>query len=135
MSFVTRTLIAAALAAGLASPAAAGLNDLAPGGGFKIHKAQLAIKGPAGPGCPAEASLKGWVYMSHQATVQVMILRKGKSVGLPVSITSQKASNGQYVATITQQMSFSSPGNWDYRMLVGGGSGTASNWVPLAISC
>lgn len=135
MSFVTRTLIAAALAAAIASPAAAGLGDLAPGGGFKIYKAQLGITGGDGSNCPVHKTLKGWVYMSHKATVQIMVFAKGKTIPAPVSVTSVKAANGQYVATISQQMVFFSPIHSEYRMLVGGGSGVASNWVPVTITC
>jgi hypothetical protein len=135
MSIFSRILIAATFAAIIATPAAAGMGDLAPGGGFKIYKAQLGITGDNGPGCPAHKTMMGWVYMSHPATVEVMVFRKGKSIPSPVPITSVKAPNGQYVATYTAQMLFDVSGHWEYRMLVGGGSGVASNWVPLTITC
>jgi hypothetical protein len=135
MSIFSRTLIAATFTAILATPAAAGMGDLAPGGGFKIYKAQLGITGGDNGNCPVHKTMKGWVYMSHQATVEVMVFRKGKTIPAPVPITSVKAPNGQYVATFTQQMVFFSPDHSEYRMLVGGGSGVASNWVPLTITC
>jgi hypothetical protein len=135
MSILARTLIAATLTAMFAAPASAGMGDLAPGGGFKIYKAQLGITGDNGPGCPVHKTMKGWVYMSHPATVEVMVFRKGKTIPAPVPITSVKAPNGQYVATFTQEMLFFSPTHSEYRMLVGGGGGVASNWVPLTITC
>ena len=135
MSFLTRTLLTAAVATLLAAPTLAAPGNLAPGGGFKIYKAQLGITGDDGSNCPAHKTLMGWVYMSHPATVDVMVFRKGKTIPAPVPITSVKASNGQYVATITQQMLFFSPTHSEYRMLVGGGSGVASNWVPVNITC
>jgi hypothetical protein len=135
MSILARTLFTAVLAALLAAPAIAAPGNLAPGGGFKIYKAQLGITGDDGSACPAHKTLMGWVYMSHQATVDVMVFRKGKTIPSPVPITSVKASNGQYVATFTQQMLFFSPDHSEYRMLVGGGSGVASNWVTVDITC
>jgi hypothetical protein len=127
-------IIAAALSAG---PAAAGPGDLAPGGGFKIFKAQLAIKNRDGipPGCPAQKTMMGWVTMSHKATIQVMIVAQGGNPRLPVSITSVKTPNGQYLATYTEQMHIDTTVNRKYRMLVGGGQGVVSNWAPLVVNC
>ena len=120
-----------------AGSAAAAPGDLAPGTGFKIHKAQLAIKNRDGipPGCPARKTMMGWVYMSHKATVQIMIVKQGDNPRNPVSITSVKAPNGQYVATYTEQMHIDTVVNAKYRMLVGGGQGIVSNWAPLIVNC
>ena len=129
---IATILMTAAFAVG---PAAAAPGDLAPGTGFKIYKAQLAIKGDKGPGCPVHKTMMGWVYMSHKATVQIMIVKQGDNPRNPVSITSVKAPNGQYVATYTEQMLIDNPANWKYRMLVGGGQGVVSNWAPLVVNC
>jgi hypothetical protein len=127
-------MTAAALTAG---PAAAAPGDLAPGTGFKIHKAQLAIKNKDGvpPGCPAQKTMMGWVYMSHPATIQIMLVKQGDNPQNPKSITSVKASNGQYVATYAMQMHIDTVVNTKYRMLVGGGQGVVSNWAPLVVNC
>jgi hypothetical protein len=141
MSAIARNVTCAAAilmtAALSARPAVAAPGDLAPGGGFKIHKAQLAIKNQDGvaPGCHAHKTMMGWVYMSHKATIQIMIVKQGDNPRNPVSITSVKAPNGQYVATYTEQMLIDNPANWKYRMLVGGGQGVVSNWAPLVVKC
>jgi hypothetical protein len=120
-----------------AGTAAAAPGDLAPGTGFKIYKAQLGIKNQDGvpPGCPAHKTMMGWVYMSHKATIQVMLVKQGDNPQTPVSITSVKASNGQYVATYTMQMHIDTVVNTKYRLLVGGGQGVVSNWAPLVVNC
>lgn len=138
MSRITRTLIAAALVGAAAVPAAApavAMNELGSGGkAFKIHNVQLGIKPPAA--CPGVASVQGWVYMTHPTTVEIMIAKKGQGVVAgPISITSVKASNGQFVATYSNQFNVNASVAGEYRMLVGGGSGKGSNWVPLNVAC
>jgi hypothetical protein len=136
-SFASTAAILMTAAVLTTGPAAAAPGDLAPGTGFKIHKAQLAIKNQDGvpPGCPARKTMMGWVYMSHKATVQIMIVKQGDNPRNPVSITSVKAPNGQYVATYTEQMHIDTVVNAKYRILVGGGQGVVSNWAPLVVNC
>jgi hypothetical protein len=136
MPIFARMLVAATLVAAVAGPAAATMGDFQSGGKkFKILSAQLGIK-PAGAGCPTNVNVKGWVYMTHPTTIQVMLAKQGQGVvGGPYSITSVKASNGQYLATYSNHFVVNASVNTKYRLLVGGGSGTVSNWVPLKVTC
>lgn len=101
----------------------------------KVFKAQLGIKGPKTTVCPNEATISGWVFTNYAGPVQVMIARKGHSVGAPVMIDAKPAANGQFMATFTRKLPIVSAINVEYRLLVGGGSGVTSNWVPLKASC
>lgn len=136
MSILIRTLIAAAIASAVAGPAVATMGDFQSGGKkFKIHKVQLGIA-PAGGGCPMAVNMQGWVYMTHPTTIAVMIAKEGQGVvGGPYSIKSVKASNGQYLATYTNQFTVNATVHAKYRLLVGDGSGLGSNWVPLDVDC
>ena len=64
-----------------------------------------------------------------------MIARKGQGVGQPFTIQAKKAANGQYMATFTRKVQILGPIDALYRLLVGGGDGVASNWVPLKATC
>jgi hypothetical protein len=135
MSILIRALIAATLAAAVAAPAAAMDQFQSGGKKFKIHKVQLGIA-PAGGGCPMAVNVQGWVYMTHPTTIEVMMAKEGQGiVGGPYSIKSVKASNGQYLATYTNQFTVNATIHAKYRLLVGGGSGMGSNWVPLDVDC
>jgi hypothetical protein len=101
----------------------------------KILKAQLGIKGPTTTACPNEAKVTGWVFTNYAGKVQIMIARKGQGVGQPITIETKKAANGQYVATYSKTVPILTPVNAEYRLLVGGGSGVVSNWVPLKATC
>lgn len=137
MSILTRTLIAAALATAVAGPAAAMDQFQAGGKKFKIHKVQLGIAPVGGGGCaPIDYKMTGWVFMTHPTTVEVMIVKEGQGViGGPYSIASVKAANGQYVATYNNNFVVNTPFHGKYRMVVGGGSGMGSNWVPVDVNC
>lgn len=136
MSILSRILIAVAIASAFAGPASATMGDFQSGGKkFEIHKVQLGIA-PAGGGCPMVVNVQGWVYMTHPTTIEVMMAKEGQGVvGGPYSIKSVKASNGQYVATYTNQFTVNATVHAKYRMIVGGGSGKGSNWVPLDVDC
>lgn len=101
----------------------------------KVLKAQLGIKGPKTNVCPNEATTSGWVFTNYAGPVQVMIARKGQAVGAPFTIEAKKAANGQYMASFTRKVQIAGPIDAEYRLLVGGGSGVTSNWVPLKASC
>jgi len=101
----------------------------------KVLKAQLGIKGPKTNLCPNEATTSGWVFTNYAGPVQVMIARKGQAVGAPFTIQAKKAANGQYMASFTRKTPIIAPTNAEYRLLVGGGSGVVSNWVPLKANC
>ncbi len=137
MSFLTRTLLALAASSFVASAAVAGPFDLQGGGNGpdKVLSAQLGIKGPKTNVCPNEASVMGWVFTNYAGPVQIMIARKGQGVGAPVVIQAKKAANGQYMATYSKKVAIHAPIDAEYRLLVGGGSGVMSNWVPLKANC
>jgi hypothetical protein len=137
MSILTHILIAAALVTAAAGPAAAMDQFQSGGKKFKIHKVQLGIAPTGGAGCaPIPFKTTGWVYMTHPTTVEVMIVKEGQGVvGGPYSIKSVKAANGQYVATYSNNFVVNTPVHEKYRMIVGGGSGMGSNWVPLNVDC
>jgi hypothetical protein len=81
-------------------------------------------------------NLQGWVDMTHPTTIQVMIAKQGQGiVGGTHSIKLVKASNGQYRATYTNQFTVNATVHAKYRLLVGGGSGMGSAWVPLDVDC
>ena len=120
-----------------AATATAGPNDLQVGGNGpdKVLRAQLGIQGPATTVCPTEAKVSGWVFTNYAGPVQVMIARKGQGVGAPFTIQAKKAANGQYMATFKRTVNIIGPIDAEYRLLVGGGDGVTSNWVPLKASC
>lgn len=132
-------LAAAALSMTLAAPQAmaqAAGNDLAPGvGAGKVLRAQLGIKGPTTTQCPNEATVMGWVFTDYAGKVQVMIARKGQGVGTPFQIQTVPAANGQHMASFQRKLNIVQPIDTEYRLLVGGGDGVVSNWVPLKASC
>jgi hypothetical protein len=101
----------------------------------KVLKAQLGIQGPATNTCPNEAKVTGWVFTNYAGKVQIMIARKGQGVGQPVTLETKKAANGQYVATYSKTVPIVAPVDAEYRILVGGGSGIMTNWVPLKAKC
>jgi hypothetical protein len=137
MSFLTRTLLAVAASSFVASAALAQPLDLQGGGNGpdKVLSAQLGIKGPKTNTCPNEATVMGWVFTNYAGPVQVMIARKGQGVGAPVMIEAKKAANGKYMAAYSKKVPILAPVDAEYRLLVGGGSGVMSNWVPLKASC
>ena len=137
MSIFSRLLIAAALSSAIVAPAAAGpFDNLLPGiGAGKVLKAQLGIKGPTTTICPNQATTTGWIFTNYAGNVQVMIARKGQGVGAPFSIQAKKTASGQYMATFSRNVAIIGPIDAEYRLLVGGGSGVMSNWVPLKASC
>lgn len=101
----------------------------------KVLKAQLGIKGPITTVCPNEAKMTGWVYTNYAGPVQVMLARKGQGVGQPMMLQAKKASNGQYMASFSRDVPITGAIDAEYRLLVGGGQGIASNWVPLKAKC
>ncbi|HMN88098.1 MAG TPA: hypothetical protein PKA74_19240 [Bauldia sp.] len=143
MSILSRALLAATLAGALLAPPAA----FAGGPGFAapqlppppvpkiVYAAQLGIQGPKTTVCPAETKVAGCVFTSYPGPVQVMIARKGQGVGAPFTITAKKAADGRYMATYTRTIPIHAAIDAEYRLLVGGGSGVMSNWVPLKASC
>jgi len=137
MSFLTRTLLAAAASSFVASAALAQPFDLQGGGNGpdKVLSAQLGIKGPKTNVCPNEATVMGWVETNYAGPVQIMIARKGQGVGAPVVIQAKAAPGGRYMATYSKKVTIHAPIDAEYRLLVGGGSGIVSNWVPLKASC
>jgi hypothetical protein len=137
MSLSTRTFLALVASSFVASAALAGPGDFQAGGNGpdKILKAQLGIKGPKTNTCPTEATTAGWVFTNFAGPVQVMIARKGQGVGAPFTIQAKKAANGQYMATFSRKVEIIGPIDAEYRLLVGGGDGVVSNWVPLKANC
>jgi len=130
-AFALATLVAVAPAA--AQNAA---QDLAPGvGAGKVLRAQLAIKSPTTTQCPTTAKMTGWVFTDFAGKVQVMIARKGQSVGTPFQVSTVPAANGQHMATFNRNIQIVNPIDAEYRILVGGGAGVVSNWAPLKASC
>jgi hypothetical protein len=101
----------------------------------KVLKADFGIKGPATATCPNEATTQGWVFTNYEGPVQVMIARQGQGVGQPFTIQAKKAANGQYMASFTRKVPITGPIDAKYRLLVGGGDGVVSSWVPLKASC
>jgi hypothetical protein len=77
----------------------------------------------------------GWVETNYAGPVQIMIARKGQGVGAPVVIQAKAAPGGRYMATYTKKVPILAPVDAEYRLLVGGGAGIVSNWVPLKASC
>lgn len=132
---ITRTLLALFASTFVASAALAGNFQAGGDGPDKVLKAQLGIKGPKTNVCPTEATTSGWVFTNYEGPVQVMIARKGQGVGAPFTIHAKKAANGQYMASFTRKVPITGPIDAEYRLLVGGGDGIASNWVPLKASC
>ena len=100
-----------------------------------VIKAQLAIKGPKTAVCPNEATISGWVFTNYAGPVQVMIARKAQGVGQPMMIDAKPAANGQFMASFTRTLPIVAAINVEYRLMVGGGGGVVSNWVPLKASC
>jgi hypothetical protein len=137
MSILSRTILAVAGVGLLATSAMAGPNDLKAGGNgpATVLKAQLAIIGPATNVCPGQAKVSGWVFTNYAGPVQVMIARKGQGVGQPMTIHAKPAANGQFIAAFSNTMQIVNAIDAEYRLLVGGGSGVTSNWVPLKASC
>ena len=142
MSILTRSLLAATLTGALFAPVAASAGpDFAspqlppPPVPKVVYSAELGIQGPKTAVCPAEAKVAGWVFTNYAGPVQVMIARKGQGVGAPFTITAKKAAGGRYMATYTKTFPIVAAIDAEYRLLVGGGSGVASNWVPLKASC
>lgn len=117
------------------APAVAGPQPVNLEVGHKVFKAQLGIQGPKTKLCPNEAKVTGWVYTNYPGKVTVMFARKGQGVGQPIQLQTQKAPNGQYVAIYSRTIDILNPINAEYRLLVGGGSGVVSSWVPLKASC
>lgn len=100
-----------------------------------ILKAQMGIKGPKTNLCPNEAIVQVWVFTDFEGPVPVMIARKGMGAGQPIVLQAKKAGNGKYMATYKKTFPITSSIDTQYRVLVGGGQGVASNWVPLKASC
>ncbi len=132
-------LLAAGIAALIAAaPAVAqpANQNIAPGiGAGKVLSAQFGIQSPTNSICPNEATATGWVYTNFAGNVTIMIARKGQAVGAPITLKTQPASNGQYVAVYTRKIPILTSVDAEYRLLVGGGSGITSNWVRLKASC
>ncbi|WP_421725881.1 hypothetical protein [Bauldia sp.] len=101
----------------------------------QVHKAQLAIKGPTTTVCPNQATISGWVFTNYAGPVQVMIARKGQGVGQPTTIEAKPAASGQFIASFSRTLPIVTAIDAEYRLLVSGGSGVVSNWVPLKASC
>lgn len=139
MSILSRVLLAAALAGAVLVPVAASAGPALvnpPAVPPKVVLgAELGIQGPKTTVCPAEAKVAGWVFTNYAGPVQVTIARKGQGVGAPFTITAKKAANGRYMATYTKTIPIVAAIDAEYRLLVGGGSGVVSNWVPLKASC
>ena len=133
----SRLLTAALLGGTLMSAAAALPNDFQNGGNGpnEVVSAQLGIDGPSTNSCPATATLTAWVIQTDPGEVQMMFVRKGQGVGQPVMVDTVKMADGRYLATYSQEMQIHAPIDAEYRLLVGGGSGMASNWVPLRATC
>lgn len=137
MSMLTRTVIALAATSFVATAALAQPLDLQAGGNGpdKVLSATLGIKGPKTNVCPNEATVMGWVETNYAGPVQIMIARKGQGVGAPVVIQAKAAPGGRYMATYSKKVTIHTAIDAEYRLLVGGGAGVVSNWVPLKASC
>ena len=130
-AFVALTMVPVA-------PAAADNADreLGPGlGAGKVLYAQLGIKGPTTGMCPNEATATGWVFTDYPGDVTIMIARKGRGVGAPITLPTTPAGNGRHLATYSRKIAILGPIDAEYRLLVGGGSGVASDWVRLSVTC
>ncbi len=136
MSGLIRLLGAAMLLCAGTATAQPANQNLAPGPGpGKVLSVQFGIKSPTTNVCPNEATATAWVYTNYLGAVTIMIARKGQAVGAPISLQTQPAANGQYLATLTRKITIVAPIDAEYRVLVGGGSGMTSNWVKLTASC
>jgi len=120
-----------------ASTAFALPNGFAPGGNGpnQVLSAQLGIDGPASDICPTTAAMTAWVIQTEGGPVQMIFARRGQGVGAPIMVATVKMADGRYMATFTKQLQINGPIDAEYRLLVGGGSGTTSNWVSLATDC
>ncbi|WP_417409448.1 hypothetical protein [Hoeflea sp.] len=129
------TIILTAVAIAISAPAFAGQKLAAPQEGPMIVKsAQFAIKSPASNACPAPAKSTGWIFTSKPGPVSYMIVRKGGAVAGPFKAEAVKAASGA-MATISRSFEVTSAIDAEYRILVAGSGGVASNWAPLKASC
>ncbi|MEO1747895.1 MAG: hypothetical protein AAFR27_04635 [Pseudomonadota bacterium] len=124
-----------AFALALSTPAFA-VNDLAPPteGKMKVKSAQLGIKSPASNVCPAQATVKGWIFTTKPGTVHYMLVRKGGSVSGPFSVQSKKAASG-YMAEFSRNLTIGTAIDAEYRIAVSNSGGVVSNWAPLKANC
>ncbi|MBU4531592.1 MAG: hypothetical protein KUA43_15625 [Hoeflea sp.] len=131
------TMILTAAAMLISVPAFAGQKLAAPQDGpMLVKSAQFAIKSPASNTCPAPAKSTGWIFTSKPGTVSYMIVRKGGGVAGPFKAEAVKAASGAgAMATIKRDFEVNSAIDAEYRILVAGSGGIASNWAPLRASC
>lgn len=126
----------AAISALIATSALAGGQFQQGGSGpFLVKSAMLAIKSPAGAGCPATAMLKAWVYTTRGGTISYMMIRHGQGAGTVQTAVAKKV-NGRFVAEISRNVVIHHSINAQYRIAARGiGDYKFSNWVPLTANC
>ncbi len=131
-----KRFILAAMSAALTTTAWAGGNFQVGGTGpLLVNSAMLAIKSPAGPGCPANAKMKGWIYTTKAGKISYMMIRHGQGAGTVKTVTAKKV-NGKFVAEISKNFVIHNSIDAKYRIAARGAGGYKfSNWVPLKANC
>ena len=107
------------------------------GGGqpkLKATGAQLGIIPPLNHICPGNARLTAWITTNKPGSLDIMIVRKGGSVGGPYKVTTVKGANGLSMGTYSKLLNVAGPIDAEYRIVIAG-STVASNWVPLSAMC
>lgn len=125
-----------AIAAVMATSAFAGGNFQQGGNGpLLVKSAMLAIKSPASNVCPANASMKAWVYTTRAGQISYMMIRHGQNAGTVQTATAKKV-GGKYVAEISRSFTIHNTIDAKYRIAAKGqGDFQFSNWVPLKANC
>ena len=131
-----KRFVLATIAAALSTTAWAGGNLQVGGTGpLLVKSAMLAIKSPAGLGCPANASMKAWIYTTKAGKISYMMIRHGQGAGTVQTATAKKV-NGKFVAEISRNLVIHNSIDAKYRIAARGiGDFRFSNWVPLKASC
>ena len=131
-----KRIVLAGIAAAFATGASAGGNFQVGGSGpLQVESAMLAIKSPATNACPANATMKAWIYTNRAGPVTYMMIRHGQGAGTPKVIMAKKV-NGKYVAEISRTLSIHHKIDAKYRIAArGAGDYRFSNWVPLKANC
>lgn len=131
------------LIAALAVSAAMGLTaqaqafDLKKGTGakLKVTKIQMGIKSPKTNACPANASMKIWVFSNKAGKVPVYIAKAGgTSVAGPYMVNTKATGNGTFMGTYSKTLKIHQPINAKYRASAPNFK-KLSNWVPLKATC
>ncbi len=135
MNFKFITAIAVSALVGLASQAQA--FDLKKGTGakFKVTKIQMGIKSPKTNACPANASMKIWVFSNKPGKVPVYVAKAGgTAVAGPYMVKTKATGNGTYMGTYSKTLKIHQPINAKYRASAPKFK-KLSNWVPLKATC